>query len=253
MSQITLKSWTFATQNCSSLSIRACTYGFSCDFGALEYFESRPTRVEVLKMKYRFQMTSVFTALLVISSLQIPSSAQMLQSLSMATGMSKVQLNSMTNSLEKAYAQAMATAKTTTSVTTLSASISISADARYKCSAGGYIHTTMTTRSVTTSNTGNTTASGSGHQTISDWRCIKGWIVNGDPYISHTISSSMFAGSVRMSAHMSGGWKAIGPNKVKQSCQTSAESQYSSLGSSGFTTVHAKCVPGGTTDLTTHF
>lgn len=204
-------------------------------------------------MKFRYSLTSTFIALLVVSSLQIPSSAQMPTSLSMAAGMTKAQLNSMTSSLEKAYAQAMATAKISTSVSKLSATISISADARFACAAGGYVHTTMTTRSVTTSNTGNTSASGSGHQTISNWRCIKGWIVNGDPYVSHTISSSMFAGSFRTSAYMSGGWKAIGPNKVKQSCQTRAESQYSSLGSSGFTTMHAKCVPGGTTDFTTHF
>lgn len=204
-------------------------------------------------MKYRFQLTSAFIAVLVISSLQIPSSAQMPQSLFMAAGMSKAQLNSVTSSLDKAYEHAMATAKTTTSVSNLSASITISADARYKCAAGGYIHTTMTTRSITTSKNGNTTTSGSGHQTISDWRCTKGWIVNGDPYISHTISSSMFAGSVRASYYLSGGWKAIGPNKVKQSCQTRAEAQYSSLGSSGFTTLHVKCVPGGNTDLTTHF
>lgn len=204
-------------------------------------------------MKYRIQLTSVFTAALVLASLQIPSSAQLPTSLSRASGMSKAQLMSMESSLGQAYAKAMATAKPTSTVSKLTVSITLSADARFTCSAGGYIHTTMTLRSVTTNSNGNTNASGSGHQTISDWRCIKGWIVNGDPYISHTISSSMFAGTYRTSAYMSGGWKATGPNKVKQSCQTRSETQYSSLGSSGFTTVHAKCVPGGATDLTTHF
>lgn len=204
-------------------------------------------------MKYRYQLTSAFIAALVISSLQIPSSALMPQSFSMAAGMSKAQLTSMESSLGQAYSQAMASAIPKTSVSKLTVTISFSADARFKCSAGGYIHTTMTLRSVMTNSTGNTSASGSGHQTISDWRCVKGWIVNGDPYISHTISSSMFAGSFRTSAYMSGGWKATGPKKVKQSCQTRSEAQYSSLGSSGFSTVHAKCVPGGSTDLTTHF
>lgn len=204
-------------------------------------------------MKYRYSLTSAFVALLILSSLQIPSSAHMPTSLSMASGMSKAQLTSMATSLGQAYVQAMATGKTRTTISNLSASVTVSADARFKCATGGYIHTTMTIRSVTTSNTGNTSTSGSGHQTISDWRCIKGWIVNGDPYISHTISSSTFAGSLRMSAYMSGGWKGTGPNKVKQSCQTRSETQYSTLGSSGFTTVHAKCVPGGASDLTTHF
>lgn len=204
-------------------------------------------------MKYRYQLTAAFTAALVVTSLQIPSSAQMPRALSMATGMSKAQLMSMESSLGQAYAQAMASAKPKTSISNLSISISLSVDSRFKCTAGGYIHTTMTVRSTTSNNGGNTNTSGSGHQTIADWRCIKGWIVNGDPYISHTISSSMFAGTFRTSTYMSGGWKATGPNKVKQSCQTRSETQYSSLGSSGFTTVHAKCVPGGSTDLTTHF
>lgn len=204
-------------------------------------------------MKYKYQLTSAFIAALIISGLQIPSSAQMPESFSMAAGMSKAQLSSMESSLAQAYAQAMAAAKPKISVSKLTVTMTSSADARFKCSVGGYIHTTMTLRSVTTNNTGNTSLSGSGHQTISDWRCVKGWIVNGDPYISHTISSSVFAGSYRASAYMSGGWKATGPNKVKQSCQTRSETQYSSLGSSGFTTVHAKCVPGGSTDLTTHF
>ena len=204
-------------------------------------------------MKYRFQIVSAFSAVLVLSSLQIPSSAQMPVSLSMATGMSKTQLKMMESSLGQAYNYAIAKAKTTMTQSKLSTSITVSTNSRWTCASGGYINTTMTIRTVVTTKTASANISGSGHQTISSWRCVKGWIVNGDPYISHTISSSTFGGQLRTSAYMSGGWKAIGPSKAKQSCQTTSETQYSSIGSSGFTTVHARCVPGGSTDLTTHF
>jgi hypothetical protein len=139
------------------------------------------------------------------------------------------------------------------SPTKLSTRITVSTNSRWTCNAGGYINTTMTIRAVVTTKNASANVSGSGHQTISNWGCIKGWIVNGDPYISHTISSSTFAGTFRTSAYMSGGWKATSPNKAKQSCQTTSETQYSSIGSIGFTTVHAKCVPGGLSDITTHF
>lgn len=171
----------------------------------------------------------------------------------MAAGMSKGQLASMEGALSQAYAQAMASGKTRNTVSNLGATVTLSADSRYTCASGGYIHSTMTLRTIVTANNGNATISGSGHQTIADWRCVKGWIVNGDPYVSHTISSSYFAGTFRMSVYMSGGWKATGTNKAKQSCQTTANSQYSTIGNSGVTTVHIRCVPGGSTDITTRF
>ncbi len=204
-------------------------------------------------MKYRFQLTAVIVAAVVLLSLQIPTNAQMPTSLAMATGMSKTQLNMMESALGQAYNSAIAKAKTTMTQSKLSTSITVSANSRWTCAAGGYINTTMTIGTVVTTKTASANISGSGHQTISSWRCVTGWIVNGDPYISHTISSSTFGGQLRTSAYMSGGWKATGPNKTKQSCQTTSETQYSSIGSSGFTTVHAKCVPGGSTDITTHF
>ena len=170
-----------------------------------------------------------------------------------AAGTSQAQVKVMTDSLAEAYRQAMLGAKTTITPSKLSVSTTSTVDRRYTCSLGGYIHTTMTTRIIVTMNTGNSNTSGSGHQTISDWRCIKGWVVNGDPYLSHTISGSIFAGKVRVSTHISGGWKATGPNKAKQSCQTSGNVQYSTIGNSGVTTVHVRCVPGESYDVTTHF
>lgn len=178
--------------------------------------------------------------------------AQTSESFRTAAGMSKAQVKVMTDALGVAYRQAVTGAKTAVTWSKLGVSTTSTADARYTCSLGGYIHTTSTTRVIVTTN-GNSNTSGSGHQTISDWRCIKGWVVNGDPYLSHTISGSMFAGKISFSTHLSGGWKATGPNKAKQSCQTSGNSQYSTIGNSGFVTVHVRCVPGESYDVTTHF
>ncbi|MDP1710952.1 MAG: hypothetical protein Q8K86_00655 [Candidatus Nanopelagicaceae bacterium] len=203
----------------------------------------------------KFKATiTVATTIFLLAGPAVTVNAQTSESFRTAAGMSKTQVKVMTDALAVAYRQAQGAAKNSiTGATKLSISSTSTADRRYTCSLGGYIHTTMTTRVIVTMNTGNSTTSGSGHQTISDWRCIKGWVVNGDPYYSHTISGSIFAGKVRISTHISGGWKAIGPNKAKQSCQTSGNSQYSTIGNSGVTTLHVRCVPGESYDVTTHF
>ncbi|MFA5918834.1 MAG: hypothetical protein WC800_04790 [Candidatus Nanopelagicaceae bacterium] len=202
----------------------------------------------------RFRWAGTITTVLVLLAGVAPATnAQSSASFRSATGMSKAQVKVMTDALGVAYRQAMSTAKTTINTSKLSVSTTSTADRRYRCSLGGYIHTTMTTRVIVTMNTGNSNTSGSGHQTISDWRCIKGWVVNGDPYLSHTLSGSVFAGKFRVSTHVSGGWKATGPNKAKQSCQTSGNAQYSTIGKSGVATVHVRCVPGESYDVTTHF
>lgn len=203
---------------------------------------------------YRFRWAStITTVLLLLAGLAPATNAQTSASFRTAAGMSEAQVKTMADALSVAYRQAMLKANTRITASTLSVSTTSSADRRYTCSLGGYIHTTMTTKVIVTLNTGNSNTSGSGHQTISDWRCIKGWVVNGDPYFSHTISGSTFAGKFRISTHISGGWKATGPNKSKQSCQTSGNAQYSTIGNSGVTTVHVRCVPGESYDVTTHF
>ncbi len=204
-------------------------------------------------MKYRYRLTSAFIAALVMSSIQIPSSAQMPESFSMATGMSKAQITKIGDDINQAFTKAMAAAKTSTNVSNLSASVTLTANGRFTCSKGGYINTTYTMRSITMKNTGNVTMTGSGHQTLSNWRCVTGWIVNGDPYISHTLSGSVFAGKTSMRGTMSGGWKATGPSKTKQSCQLSGSTQYATTGNSGVTTIRINCVPGGTTNITERF
>lgn len=204
-------------------------------------------------MKFRRSLISMSIAALLLTSSQIPSNAHMSEALSMATGMSKAQISQIGDQLGQAYAKALAAAKPSTSVSKLSASVTVSANGRYTCSTGGYINTTYTLRSITTINTGNVTMTGSGHQTLSHWRCVTGWIVNGDPYVSHTLTGSLFAGKTSLRSTISGGWKATGPNKVKQSCQMSGSTQYSAIGNSGVTTIRVNCVPGGSTNITEHF
>lgn len=204
-------------------------------------------------MKYKYGLTSAFVAASVLTSFQIPSNASVTKSFSMATGMTKAQITKVGDAINQSFAKALATAKPTTTVSNLSISVTLSANGRYKCSTGGYINTTYTMRSITIKNTGNVTMSGYGHQTLSDWRCVTGWIINGDPYISHTLTGSVFAGKTTMRGTMSGGWKATGPSKAKQSCQLSGSTQYAATGNSGVTSIRVTCVPGGTTSFTERF
>lgn len=204
-------------------------------------------------MKNRISLASGFVAALLLATIQIPSSAHMPESLSMATGMSKAQITKVGDAINQSFAQAMATAKTTTSDSTLNTSVMLLANGRFKCSAGGYIDTTYTMRSITTKSTGNATITASGRQTFTGWRCITGWTINGNPYISHGLSGSVVAGKKSMRGTMGGGWKATGPNKFKQNCRLSGITQYATTGNSGVTTIRINCVPGGTTNIAERF
>lgn len=204
-------------------------------------------------MKHRIPLTSAFVAAFLLATIQIPSSAQMPASLSMATGMTKTQITKIGEAINQSFAQAMTTAKTTTVDSNLSTSVTLSATGRFKCAAGGYIDTTYTMRSITVKNTGNATITGSGRQTFTGWRCVSGWTINGNPYISHGLSGSVIAGKKSLRGTMGGGWKATGPKKVKQSCQLKGNTQYAATGNSGVTTIRINCVPGGITNITEPF
>lgn len=184
----------------------------------------------------------------------VSSNAQMRESLKSASGMSKSQIAAMENSLALAYQKAMTSAQVSSTSTKMSVTTKSSADTVTKCSAGGYIHTTMSLKIYAAISTSpSVTTDGSGHQIISNWRCINNWIINGDPYISRLISGGSFGGQTKVSYYLSGGWKATGPNKQKQSCQTNGTWQYSTIGASGVSTVHVSCVPGGKSDITLHW
>ncbi len=204
-------------------------------------------------MKSRSKFTASIIAALTLFTIQFPSNAEMPRSLSMASGMSTAQIKLVGAAINASFAQAMAGAKTTKTDSNITATATLTASGRYKCSLGGYINTSYTIRSVSFKNTGNVTMSGSGQQTLTDWRCVKGWVINGDPYISHTLTGSVFAGKTSMSGTMGGGWKSTGPNKAKQSCQLRANTQYAANGRNGVTTIHITCVPGGLTNITERF
>jgi len=204
-------------------------------------------------MKYRFWSISALAVTLFLPTLQTSTSAQMPDLFKSATGMSKSQITIMENSLVAAQSKAMAGAKITTSVTSTRTTTKWVAEGTTKCSAGGYIRSTMTTSIVgTISASPKVWVDGSGHQTISNWKCVTGWIVNGDPSINRLINGSAFS-YIDVRYYLSGGWKATGPSKQKQSCQTSGNWHYTSIGSSGVSNVHISCVPGIKTDINIHW
>lgn len=198
-------------------------------------------------------MTSAFVAILVISSLQIPSSAQMQESFARVAAMTKTQLTALGKSFDESLTKAMAAGKTTTVTTTTSVSSTLSANSRFNCAKGGYITSTMTLRTLVTKSTGNATVAGSGRQTIANWKCVTGWVVNGNPYLTYKISGSVVAGVTKMVGNTTGAWKSTGPNKSKQSCQLKGTTTYSPDGKTGVATYSIKCVPGGTTTITEKF
>lgn len=103
----------------------------------------------------------------------------------------------------------------------------------YTCPKGGRIITSGTiTGTIEGNNLMTEQLSGTVTQTITNWRCVKGWVVDGDPYINILYEQTGFSSTQKIT----GGWKAVGPKKVKQSCQlrgTESNTRYI-------------CKPGGT-------
>lgn len=86
----------------------------------------------------------------------------------------------------------------------------------YTCPKGGRITTSGTvTGTIEGNNLATEKTSGTITQTITNWRCVPTWKVNGDPYLNISYSQDGF----RVSLKTTGGWKATGPNRAKQSCQ----------------------------------
>lgn len=204
-------------------------------------------------MKYRYRMTSAFIAILVISSLQIPSSAQMQQTFMMASGMTKAQLTTLGDAFDSSLTKAMAEGKTTTVSTTANVTSTLVANGRFTCAKGGFITSTMTLRTVVTKSTSNATIAGSGRQSIANWKCVTGWIVNGNPYITYKITGTIIAGVTKMSSTTSGAWKSTGPKSGKQSCRLRGTTTYAPDGKTGVVAYSITCTPGGTTTITEKF
>jgi len=122
--------------------------------------------------------------------------------------------------------------------------VRVNVDGTTNCSSGGHIHTLGGWSGI--GNRNIVTFSFHATQTIYDWKCIGGWTVNGDPYISYSGTVTGTGASQTVSMGQSLGWKAskTGEKVVKQSCQTNGDVSTSSneLGHANF---HLKCKPGG--------
>ena len=79
--------------------------------------------------------------------------------------------------------------------------------------------------------------------TITDWRCISGWIINGDPYLSQSDTVRATGGNVSFDFRDGGGFKWVpaggGPGG---SCQQNITTSWSA--GSGFSSGIVSCQPG---------
>lgn len=200
-------------------------------------------------MKYRYRITAALIAALVLSSFQFSSHAHMPQSLAMARGMTKAQITVMENELLNAQAKAVSLAKPIVSYSTKRTTTKMESTYVTKCPSGGFIRTTWSfVMTGTVSAKPKLTISGTGRQMISDWKCIKGWTVTGDPSINRLLTGGYFS-YVDVRYYLTGGWLAVGTKKEKQSCQTKADWHYMDIGRTGASTFHVSCTPGGNVDI----
>lgn len=204
-------------------------------------------------MNNKSALTAALVAVFIASASQIPSSAQANRAFRSAVGMTDAQIKAIGTAVNDSFAAAMDTAKTTGTTSTTTNTATVSASGTYPCASGGYIKTVYSMVMVAIRATGKVTITGGGKQTIVGWKCVKGWLVNGNPYISHTLSGTRTGNNTSMKGGMGGGWTAIGPNKMKQVCQFRGDTQYQSNGTNGVTSIRIACKPGGTTNITERF
>jgi len=171
----------------------------------------------------------------------------------MASGMTKTQLTALGESFDQSMSQAMNAGKSTTVTSNTTVTVTLSAGGRYKCAKGGYIDSTMTLRTVVAKATSNATIAGSGRQTIANWKCLTGWTVNSNPYLTYKITGTVIAGVTKMAGTTTGAWKSTGANKAKQSCNVKGSTTYSADGKTGLAAYSITCVPGGTTTIKERF
>lgn len=122
-------------------------------------------------------------------------------------------------------------------------------DRKYTCQAGGTIHTTGSWTGGANVSVANFRLNA--RQTITDWRCVSGWTVNGDPYINYSGQVTGTGTNVNFDLNQSLGWKAIGQQGGRQSCQTSGGLNYNISG--GNINIRLTCSPGGTVPFVASF
>lgn len=204
-------------------------------------------------MKRKIWPASALLAIFLVSAFPSASGAHVHEGMSSAAGLTKAQINKINTAINESFTQAMATATTTRSDATLTSSATVTASGRFKCATGGYIDTSYTMTNLFTKSTGVSALTGQGRQLIANWRCIAGWVINGNPYISHGLTGTALAGKANMHGTMGGGWKAVGPKKFKQTCKFVGDTKYTPDAKNGVTTIRITCVPGGVTNITERF
>lgn len=154
------------------------------------------------------------------------------QAIALSEQISGVAVNAMNSSYANASANADLGAAAMKGVVCNEAgcTINIPIDYGQNCTAGGRI-------AVTGSITGSTSSNGTGvinmqaTETITDWQCITGYIINGDPYISlvGTFSFINAAPATRQDMTISGGFKW--GTTAEESCQISLSINFGNDGS----------------------
>jgi hypothetical protein len=106
-----------------------------------------------------------------------------------------------------------------------------SVDYTVNCTAGGNMHTTGSLTGTLHDGTGLLQISET--ETISDWQCITGYIVNGDPYISLSGQFSFMNGapSTQSEININGGFKW--GTSADESCQIDISIQIDTTGGGG--------------------
>lgn len=171
--------------------------------------------------------------------------------------MTKVQIQKVYDGLDKAITQvgaaiskAASAGKTKITDTTSTRSGTLSVDDRYTCATGGYIGSTMKTTTVLAKSTNYLTVSASVRQTISNWKCVAGWTVNGGLSLNYKISGPSTGETSSASGAVSGNWKSVGPKNTKQSCVLKGNVQEGVAGANPTETIRITCEPGGVTVIT---
>ena len=145
------------------------------------------------------------------------------------SGFSAEASNAIASQVSKAFGNSMQTAHFSVAAsrgmggpfydpTMASTLVNVSVTGRTTCTAGGTIN-------VTGSMTGSISDQGSGAlflqvtETITDWQCVGGFVVNGDPYMSAAGTFTFFSGVLNSPATVSIGGGFRWGSTAAQSCQ----------------------------------
>jgi len=143
-----------------------------------------------------------------------------------SSGMSSGEANAIATQIGEAFARSMGGVAPAAPVATQALGgpsavvVNVQVTHRTNCTAGGHIE-------VLGNLTGNLSDTGTGvlllqvTETLSDWRCVGGYVINGDPYISVAGSMSFINGQPSSTTSFSFGGGFKWGTTSKESCQMS--------------------------------